>query len=59
MVNVLAFVKHVIKAKNVELQTDSWFLLLKQKNSSASVQKFYLKEVNVTLLNRLNGSGKK
>nr|XP_009915699.1 PREDICTED: lysosome-associated membrane glycoprotein 2 isoform X2 [Haliaeetus albicilla] len=26
------------------------------KNASASVQKFYLKEVNVTLLNRLNGS---
>ncbi|XP_074771739.1 lysosome-associated membrane glycoprotein 2 isoform X2 [Athene noctua] len=26
------------------------------KNSSASIQKFYLKEVNVTLLNRLNGS---
>ncbi|NXP49878.1 LAMP2 protein, partial [Heliornis fulica] len=26
------------------------------KNSSASVQKFYLKEVNVTLLNHLNGS---
>uniref|UniRef100_A0A8C5U8C5 Lysosomal associated membrane protein 2 n=1 Tax=Malurus cyaneus samueli TaxID=2593467 RepID=A0A8C5U8C5_9PASS len=26
------------------------------KNTSASVQKFYLKEVNVTLLNRLNGS---
>ncbi|XP_021404164.2 lysosome-associated membrane glycoprotein 2 isoform X1 [Lonchura striata] len=26
------------------------------KNTSASVQKFYLREVNVTLLNRLNGS---
>ncbi|XP_071298499.1 lysosome-associated membrane glycoprotein 2 isoform X1 [Agelaius tricolor] len=26
------------------------------KNASASVQKFYLREVNVTLLNRLNGS---
>ncbi|KAM6253478.1 lysosome-associated membrane glycoprotein 2 [Porphyrio hochstetteri] len=26
------------------------------KNTSAGVQKFYLKEVNVTLLNRLNGS---
>ncbi|XP_074738396.1 lysosome-associated membrane glycoprotein 2 isoform X1 [Strix uralensis] len=26
------------------------------KNASASIQKFYLKEVNVTLLNRLNGS---
>ncbi|XP_017670615.1 PREDICTED: lysosome-associated membrane glycoprotein 2 isoform X1 [Lepidothrix coronata] len=26
------------------------------KNTSASVQKFYLKEVNVTLLSRLNGS---
>ncbi|XP_075576737.1 lysosome-associated membrane glycoprotein 2 isoform X3 [Pelecanus crispus] len=26
------------------------------KNTSASVQKFYLKEVNVTLLNHLNGS---
>lgn len=60
LVNGLAFVKNVfLKVTNAEFHTDTWFLLLEQKNTSASVQKFYLREVNVTLLNRLNGSGKK
>lgn len=41
------------------MHTDSWLFFLKQKNVSKTAQKFYLKEVNVTLLNHLNGSGKK
>lgn len=56
VVNVLNL-GNVTKIEIAEWHTDSWFFLVKQ-NASASVQKFYLREVNVTLLSYQNGSGK-